>query len=421
MNTNTALKLNNEEKTTTTDSLKQFQSEIIEAVRSGAPLLGKTGVMTPYIKQALEAALEGEMDEHLESCKTQEIDNRRNGKLTKSMRSDMGSFELSVPRDREGDFNPQIVKKRQTILNESLDQRILSLFEGGMSYSDISHHLEDLYDFQVAPSMISKVTDRLLPVIQEWRSRPLASVYAIVFMDAIFFKSRVEGRVEQRCVYNLLGIDLQGRKEVLGFYTAETEGARFWSTVLADLKNRGVTDILIACVDGLKGFPQAIQVSFPQTEIQLCIVHQIRNSLKYIASKDQKEFLADLKEIYKASSKDLAEDNLLNLDEKWGKKYPLVIQSWQNNWEYLSAYFKYEEHVRRLIYTTNPIEGVHRQIRKYTKSKAAFTSENALFKVLFCAIKTIEKKWTMPIPHWGTTASQLYIHFGSRVKTGLAG
>lgn len=365
------------------DTLNQFQSEIIEAVKKGQPLLGKEGIMTPFIKRTLEAALEGEMDAHLENAQEEGLENRRNGKMTKMMRSDIGNFELATPRDREGDFSPQIVKKRQTVLNESLDQRILSLFEAGMSYSDISHHLEELYDFQTSPSTISKVTDRLLPIIQEWQHRPLASIYAIVFMDAIFFKARIEGRVEQRCVYNLMGIDLQGRKEVLGFYTAETEGARFWAGVLIDLKNRGVEDILIACVDGLKGFPDAIQSVFPKTEVQLCIVHQIRNSMKYVGSKDQKEFMTDLKCVYRASSKALAEEELLSLVEKWEKKYPLVTQSWQNNWDYLSAYFKYEENVRRLIYTTNPIEGLHRQIRKYTKSKAAFTSETALFKALF--------------------------------------
>ena len=280
------------------DNDDSIETQIINAVREGRPLLGKGGVMTPLLKKALEAALEGEMDSHLEKKSST---NRRNGKLKKTLRSDEGSFEIEAPRDRDGSFSPEIVKKRQTILCNSLDQRILSLFQGGMSYSDISHHVDEMYDFSVSPGTISKITDRLIPIVNEWKERPLKSVYTILYLDAMFFKSRIEGRVETRCVYNLLGIDLEGKKEVLGFYTAETEGARFWLQVLTDLKNRGVEDVLIACVDGLKGFPEAIQTVYPKTEVQLCIIHQIRHSLKYISHKDRKEFLSDLKEVCSAT------------------------------------------------------------------------------------------------------------------------
>lgn len=393
-----------------------IEDQIIDAVKNKKPLLGKSGILTPLLKKALEASLEGEMDYHLDKKVSP---NRRNGKSSKTLRSDLGSLDIEVPRDRDSTFTPEIVKKRQTILCESLDQRILSLFQGGMSYRDISHHIDEMYDFSVSPAMISKITDRLLPIIQEWRERPLKSVYAVVFLDAIFFKSRIEGRVETRCVYNLLGIDLEGKKEVLGFYTAETEGAHFWLQVLTDLKNRGLEDILIASIDGLKGFPDAIQTIYPKTDVQLCVIHQIRHSLKYISHKDKKLFLKDLKEVYRGSTKKMAEDHLLILEEKWGKKYPMVINSWCRNWDHLSSYFQYPEEIRKVIYTTNAIEGLHRQIRKFTKSKAAFTSETALYKTLYCAIKVVEKKWTQPIPNWAKIISQLHIFFGERVKTEL--
>jgi putative transposase len=253
-------------------------------------------------------------------------------------------------------------------------------------------------------------------MLNEWRGRALESVYAILFLDAMFFKVRQDNKVVTKVVYNIMGITTTGRKEILGFYASESEGSHFWLSVLNDLKARGVEDILIACIDGLKGFPESINSAFPKTEIQLCIVHQIRNSLKNIASKHQKEFMVDLKTVYQASSKDVAEYNLLQLEEKWGKKYPMVIKSWQQNWEHLATYFKYSNEIRRLIYTTNPIEGFHRQIRKYTKTKGAFTSENALFKLVFCAIKQITQKWNMPIPNWALTISQLDIFFPDRLN-----
>ena len=395
--------------------LLNLQNEIIESIREGKSLLGQGGVLTPLIKQALEAALEGEIDSHISASKDLGISNRRNGKNSKMIKSESGNFEISTPRDRESSFEPQIIKKRQTVLNESLDQRILELFGSGMSYSDISNHLKEIYDFDTSSATISAVTDRLLPIINDWRSRALEEFYPIIFLDAMFFKARQDGQVVTKAMYNILGIDKSGKKDILGFYISESEGANFWLGVLNDLQARGVKDILIACIDGLKGFPEAINTIYPECEIQLCIVHQIRNSLKYIASRDQKEFMKDLKQVYQASSKDIAESNLLQLDEKWGKKYPAVLSSWNKNWNNLSNYFKYSTHIRKMIYTTNAIEGFHRQVRKYTKTKGAFTSENALLKLVYCAINQIRKKWTQPVQNWALTVSQLHIHFGNRM------
>lgn len=399
-------------------NLKQLQEKIVEEIRAGKSLLGTEGLLTPLIKSALEASMGGEIQYHLDDPETS-AKNRRNGKSKKIVKHSAGSFELETPRDRDGTFEPEIVKKRQTVLNHALDEKILALFGLGMSYSDIRKHLAEMYGVDISSAKISAITDALIPMIAEWRSRPLESVYPIIFLDAMFFKSREDGKVIQKAVYNILGINQEGRKDILGFYTAETEGANFWLSVLNDLKNRGVNDILIACVDGLTGFPDAIQAAFPKTEVQLCVVHQIRQSIRYVASKDQKAFLKDLKTVYAADTKDLAESNLLELDEKWGQKYPLVLKSWQSKWDYLSAYFKYTKPVRRLIYTTNPIEGFHRQVRKYTKSKGAFTSENALFKVIYSAIQQIKKKWNMPVRDWAETISQLDIYFEGRLNVGL--
>lgn len=408
------------EKSSSSFDFEEFKNQAIADMKSGKSLLGKDGIFTPLMKEFLEAALEGEMNSHMASClEDPENSNRRNGKSIKTVKSPIGVFELETPRDREGNFEPQIVKKRQTVLNASLDNKILGLYGLGMSYQDIASHLKEMYDFDVSPGTISAVTDKLLPVITEWRSRPLEAIYPILFMDGMYFKARENGRVITKVLYNILGINQEGRKDILGFYVAESEGANFWLGVLNDLKQRGVRDVLIACVDGLTGFPDAIKGVFPRTEIQLCIVHQIRNSLKYVASKNQKEFLKDLKEVYQASSKDIAEFNLLKLDEKWGDKYPMVIKSWQSNWEHLSHYFQYSGEIRKLIYTTNPIEGFHRQVRKFTKTKGAFTSEMALFKLVYCACQKIAEKWTAPLQNWALTISQLHVYFEGRLNLSI--
>ena len=385
-------------------------------LKSGESLTGEDGILTPLIKKIIEASLEAEMDQHMESADTP---NRRNGKMSKTVQTGSGPINLETPRDRAGTFEPQLVKKRQTILNESLDNKVLGLFGLGMSYQDIRNHMQEMYGTEVSQGLLSKITDKLLPIITEWRNRPLESIYTIVFLDAMFFKARENGKVITKAIYNLLGINQEGQKDILGFYIAESEGAHFWLGVLNDLKARGVDDILIACVDGLAGFPEAISASFPKAEVQLCVVHQIRNSIKYVASKDQKPFLADLKTVYKAGTKDLAEQRLLELDEKWGQRYPMVIRSWQTKWDELSTYFKYSAEIRRLIYTTNPIESFHRQVRKFTKSKGAFTSENALVKLLYCAYQRIKDKWNKPLHNWALIISQLDIYFEGRLKIEL--
>lgn len=389
--------------------------EMIKGLYAGKPLLGSEGLLTHLAKDLLEASLDVEMDVHLNEDTLEEGSNRRNGRQKKTLKTASGSFELETPRDRNGTFSPQLIKKRQTILTEELDAKILALYGLGTSYDGISEHLKDMYGVDISPATISAVSDKLLPKLTEWRSRPLDSVYTIVFLDAMFFKVRQDNRVTTKVVYNLMGIDTSGHKEILGFYAAESEGAHFWLGVLNDLKARGVTDILIACIDGLKGFPEAILASFPKTEIQLCVVHQIRNSLKFVGSNNQKEFMQDLKLVYQAETLDKASYNLDKLDEKWGSKYPIVMKSWRSNWDNLTNYFKYSQDIRRLIYTTNPIEGFHRQIRKYTKTKGSFTSENALFKLLFCAINNITRKWQMPIQNWALIISQLDIYFPNRV------
>jgi transposase-like protein len=396
---------------------EEFKNQAIADMKAGKSLIGKDGVFTPLMKEFLEAALEGEMASHMATClDNPDNQNRRNGKTSKMVQSPMGAFELETPRDREGDFEPQIVKKRQTVLNASLDNKILGLYGLGMSYQDIASHLKEMYDFDVSAGTLNAVTDKLIPVITEWRSRPLEAIYPILFLDGMYFKSRENGKVVTKVLYNILGINQQGYKEILGFYVAESEGANFWLGVLNDLKQRGVQDILIACVDGLTGFPEAIKGVFPRAEIQLCIVHQIRNSLKYVASKNQKEFMKDLKAIYQASNKGIAEHYLLKLEEKWGEKYPMVIKSWHTNWENLSHYFQYSEEIRKLIYTTNAIEGFHRQVRKFTKTKGAFTSENALFKLVYCACQKISEKWTAPLQNWALTISQLDVYFEGILK-----
>lgn len=397
------------------DSEFDFQ-KALKAIRSGKPLTGKDGVLTPLIKNLTEAALEGELDSHL----GQEMAaNRRNGKSQKTIKTLNGSFELNTPRDRAGTFSPQLVKKHQTTLSNEIEEKIIAMYGLGMSYKDMSGHLEEIYGITVSKGTLTAITDKIIHTVKEWQARPLESVYPIVWLDAIHYKIREDGKVLSKAVYTILGVNLEGRKEVLGLYISENEGANFWLQVLTDLSNRGVNDILIACVDGLKGFPEAIEAIFPVTEVQLCVVHQIRNSLKYVGSKNQKEFMADLKRVYKAATKDLAESELDTLEEKWNDKYPIVIKSWRNNWERLSQYFKYPEDIRRIIYTTNTIEAVHRQFRKLTKTKGAFPNQDSLLKLLYMGIQNASKKWTMPIQNWSLTISQLAIFFEGRLDKEL--
>lgn len=390
--------------------------QALEELQKGKALLGKEGILTPLIKQLTEAALEAELDTHL----SQEITgNRRNGKSKKTIKSANGSFELQTPRDRDASFSPQLVKKHQTTMSDELEQKILALYGLGMSYKDISAHLKEMYGVEISTGALTTITDKIIETVKRWQARPLDSIYPVVWLDAIHYKIHENGKVISKAVYTILGVNLDGKKDVLGLYISENEGANFWLQVLTDLSNRGVKDILIACIDGLKGFPEAIEAMFPATEVQLCIVHQIRNSLKYVASKNQKEFMVDLKKVYKATSKDIAEVELDNLAEKWEDKYPIVIRSWRNNWERLSQYFKYPEEIRRIIYTTNTIEAVHRQFRKLTKTKGAFPNQNSLLKLLYLGIQNAKKKWTMPIQNWSLAISQLAIFFEGRLDQEL--
>lgn len=391
-------------------------SAALKAIQEGKPLLGREGILTPLIKNLTEAALEGELDSHL----GQQISaNRRNGKSRKTIKSLNGNFELQTPRDRAGSFSPQLVKKHQTTLNDEIEQKIIAMYGLGMSYQDISGHLQEIYGLEVSTGTLSAITDKIIQTVKEWQARPLASIYPIVWLDAIHYKVRENGKVVSKAVYTILGVNLEGRKEVLGLYLSEHEGANFWLQVLTDLSNRGIKDVLIACVDGLKGFPEAIESIFPKTEVQLCVVHQIRNSLKYVGSNNQKEFMADLKRVYKAINKDLAAAELDILADKWNDKYPIVIKSWRNNWERLSQYFKYPTDIRRIIYTTNTIEAVHRQFRKLTKTKGAFPNQDSLLKLLYMGIQNASKKWTMPIQNWSLTISQLAIFFEGRLDKEL--
>jgi putative transposase len=392
---------------------ESFQREATERIKSGALLLGVEGVFTPLLKEFLEAAMEGEMAAHLAS---DEGANRRNGHGRKRVKSHLGTVEIAPPRDRSGTFEPVTVPKRSNVLSSDLDEVILFLYSQGNSYQDISEQLMRLYGVEVSEATISRVTDKVWPLVQDWRSRPLSAVYPFVWLDAIHFKVRREGRVVPMAVYCVIGVDTDGHKDLLGMYAGEAEGARFWLGVLTDLQQRGIEDILIACIDNLKGFAEAIESVFPKTQVQLCIVHQIRNSMRFIADKDAKPFMRDLKEVYRAPTKDRAQMKLDELEKQWGKAYPKVIESWRRNWDRLSGYFQYTDKIRRVIYTTNIIEGFHRQLRKATKTKGAFTSEQALMKLLFLAQRRIAEKWDKPIFNWKVVLSQLSITFGERLR-----
>lgn len=390
----------------------------LEQLKSGKSLTGKGGIFEPIIKEFLESALEAEMDTHLSEDQRLQ-GNKRNGKGTKTLKTSSGDVTIEPPYDRHGNFEPEIVKKRQTVLADNLAPKIIGLYGKGMSLRDISTHIEEMYDMEISPTILSDITDRVIPQVKEWQNRPLDDVYPIVWLDAMHYKVKDGGRVVSRAVYNILAINKKGKKELIGMYISESEGANFWLSVLTDLKSRGIKDILIACTDNLAGFSSAILSIFPETEIQKCVIHQIRNSLKYVASKDQKAFMKDLKKVYQAATKSLAETELINLEEIWGKKYPVVLRSWNDNWEELSNYFKYDGPIRKMIYTTNAVEGFHRQVRKVTKTKGAFTSDMALLKLIYLATENISKKWTQPLQNWGLTAQQLCIHFEGRFKLEL--
>ena len=389
----------------------------IEALREGKGLSGKDGILTPLIKQLTEAAMKAELEAHLDS---EQAPNRKNGSSSKTMKTPAGEFELKTPRDRAGTFEPQIVKKHQTHLTEELERKVIALFALGNSYQDIRGHIEEMYGMSLSNGTLNTITDKLLPELQAWRERELEAVYPIVWLDAIHYKVKENGRYVSKAVYTILGLTIEGKKELLGLYLSDQEGAHHWLSVLTDLHNRGVKDILIACVDGLKGFPEAIESIYPDTEVQHCIIHQIRNSLKYVASKNQKAFMADLKCVYKAATLNAAESALDELETKWGDRYPMVLKSWRSKWPTLSAYFKYPHYVRTAIYTTNAVEAVHRQFRRLTKAKGGFANENSLLKLLYAGMLKASERWTHPVQNWNLTLSQLAIHFEGRLDDHLA-
>ncbi len=389
----------------------------LKALREGQSLTGKDGILTPLIKQLTEAAIQAELDEHLAE---EDAPNRKNGTSSKTVKTLSGSFKLDTPRDRANTFEPQLVKKNQTQLTDDLERKIIALFALGTSYQDIRSHIADLYGISVSNGTINAVTDRLIPELQAWRERDLEAIYPILWLDAIHYKIKENGRYISKAVYTILGLNIEGKKELLGLYLSDQEGAHHWLSVLTDLHNRGVQDILIACVDGLKGFPEAIETIYPDTEVQHCVIHQIRNSIKYVASKNQKAFMADLKCVYKAATLNAAELALDDLEAKWGEKYPMVITSWRSKWPTLSNYFKYPDYVRTAIYTTNAVEAVHRQFRKLTKTKGGFANENSLLKLLYAGILKASERWTHPIQNWNLTLAQLTIHFPGRLEKHLS-
>ena len=389
-------------------------------------VLGKNGLVQRLVKDVLENILEAEMDEHLGRDKYQrqsDIEpgerNYRNGYSQKNLRSSFGDVDLDIPRDRKAEFEPQIIKKYETVCNE-LDKKIISLYAKGMTTSDIQAEIEDLYGITISPSMVSKITDKVIATATEWQNRMLDKIYPIVYLDAMYFKVRSNGKIVNKAVYICLGYTMEGYKDILGLWVDEAEGAKFWLGICNDLKNRGVKEILIACMDGLKGLPQAIQTVFPSANIQTCIVHQIRNSIKYIASKDKKSFMKDLKEVYKAATEELALAQLDKLKETWGNSYGMVIDSWCNNWNNLSTFFDFSPRIRKMIYTTNALEGFNRQVRKYTKSRTIFPTDESLNKCVYLATMEIMEKWTQPVPNWGATLAELTLFFTEELKDELA-
>lgn len=371
------------------------------------------------IAEFMETGLDAELDEHLGydryDTKEKDTDDSRNGHSSKTLRTSFGDTSIQVPRDRKGEFDPVILRKNQTSISQDVEAKIISMYAKGMTTSDIGDHIRDIYGIEVSESTVSRITDKVLPEAKEWQQRPLENVYAVMFMDTIHYHVRSEGQVVKKAVYVAIGIDLNGRKDVLGMWVGENESAKYWATVLNSLRNRGVEDIFIACTDNLTGFSNAIEAVFPRTDIQNCIIHQLRNSSKYVSYKDLKALMADLKQVYAAVDEPAAEEALDRFAERWDKKYPKISASWRANWANLSTYFKFPEELRRLIYTTNAIEGFNRQLRKVTKSKAVFPTDESLFKMLYLAMLDITKKWTGRRQDWSVIHAQLAVFYADRM------
>ena len=372
------------------------------------------------IAEFMQGSLEAELDEELGyepyDVKNKNTENSRNGHSKKMLRTSMGKVEIDVPRDRKGDFEPKILPKNQTSISQDMEEKIFSMYAKGMSVSDIEEHIRDIYGLDVSDTTVSRITDKVLPAAKEWQQRPLESIYAVVFLDAIHYHVRSEGHIVKKAVYIAIGINMDGKKDVLGMWVGENESARFWAGVLNSMRNRGVDDILIACTDNLTGFAQAIEAVFPQTDIQNCIIHQLRNSSKYVSYKDLKALMADLKKVYTAADEESAMSALDDFAAVWDSKYPKISKSWYDNWANLSTYFKFPQELRKLIYTTNTIEGFNRQLKKVTKAKSVFPTDDSLFKMLYLAMKDITKKWTGRRQDWSQIYAQLVIYYGDRIS-----
>jgi transposase-like protein len=393
--------------------------QLLEGCSSPDDILGESGVLKQLTKKVAERALEAEMEDHLGYARHEtsgkNSGNSRNGKSRKSVRTVQGDIELEVPRDRNSTFEPKLIKKGEKQL-QGFDDRIVSLYARGMTTRDIQAHFEDAYGVEVSPTFISQVTNAVMDEVSAWQNRPLDAVYPIVYLDALVVRSRDAGMVQNKTVYLALGVNLDGEKELLGLWMAQTEGAKFWLSVVSELKNRGLQDILIACVDGLKGFPEAIEAVYPQTQVQLCIVHQVRHSLRYVSWKQRKTVAADLRAIYGAATLSEAEAALEAFAAKWDEEHPTISRSWRANWERLCVFFDYPPQIRKVIYTTNAIESVNASLRKVTKTRRSFPTDKSVMKVLYLALHQIAKKWTMPIRDWKQAMSQFMILFGDRIS-----
>ena len=390
-----------------------YQEELSKC-KSMQDITGKDGLIQKIIRDAVEHVLGRELENYISKEKENGNNVSRNGTTNKNIKTAYGNIGISVPRTREPGFEPEIVKKR-AVVEEGLESQVISMYAKGMTVRDITEHIQALYGIEMSAASISNITDKVSGEAKEWYSRTLDSFYPVVFLDAVHFKVREEGRIVTKAAYAALGINGDGYKDILGIWIGENEGAKFWLKVCNELKNRGVEDILIACIDGLRGFADAIHTVFPQTRIQLCIIHQIRNTIKYVSYKDQREFLADLKKVYGAESEEIVLAHLESMQDSW-KKYGAVLDSWIEKWDNLSTYFCYGYRIRRLIYTTNTIEGFNRQLRKVTKNKAVFPTDDSLRKTLYLCTRDIVKKWSMPYRDWGETYGQFVIEFGDRAK-----
>ena len=392
--------------------------ELLKDYKKPEDITGDNGLLKQLTKAVLERALESELTHELgyekHSLSGRNNGNSRNGKSSKTLKTDHGELDISVPRDRNSEFEPRIVKKGQRRF-AGFDDKILSMYARGMTTRDIQGHLEEIYGVEVSPELISTVTDSIISEVKEWQNRPIDEIYPIVFFDAVRMKIRDEGHVVNKAAYLAVGIDMDGIKDVLGIWIEKNEGAKFWLSVFTELKNRGMNDVLIACVDGLKGLPEAIESVFPQAEVQLCIVHMVRNSLKFVSYKDRKKIAADLKNVYRASTVKQAEEALSDFESKWDSRYPMISKSWRNNWPRIIPFFSYSEDIRKVIYTTNAIESMNNSIRKVTKNRNSFPSDEAAIKLLYMALKNIKKKWTMPIRNWSLAMHQFSIRFEGRV------